>query len=561
MVKVHVKRGATKMPPQRRRVIITITSLVWSSLIIVNLASMPMKAYITETLPWDLSSSADFNRTFDSFDDMRTRTLAHLTQRFDRHMFAPSSLARDSSSYALRYTLDLPLNTSRCFGQLVRFPGVVFFGPGLTRFCCAFLAQNASMRFATMAAGTAFECQDARTLGVPFASMCLWITPSNESANRTWLDVHFGVVNYESDTFAYGKWTIRCLLVVYILQELWFRYYMSCTALFRALKRYGLNNTATDPVLDTYRLDLGDPTCILLSNPIVSAVFVVDIWYSVDYIVLAGVRVTQFDDMWQYVLGCLYGSRAVWCAYFGLRYLTYIVKRCHWERHFAPLDPGVLVIVVTLYCGPIFTYIGHSGLLELLQYLLTFVPASRVLESIEIAPLCLNLMVLIATLPLMYSLAYEWYSSRRQQSQYHDGRQLSREALYSHASFNDVKTRVVFACMDRIHAKSLTRDCRGGSIYYVYERHPHYQRFPLISHRGVDCFVTCLTEAGSTRYHLSLLCCLDRHAYKRATPLCQVHPCQSVFVLDCDGNDVACASTKDAPISLHGGIDASPWVL
>ncbi|CAK4533782.1 unnamed protein product, partial [Aphanomyces euteiches] len=78
-----------------------------------------------------------------------------------------------------------------------------------------------------------------------------------------------------------------------------------------------------------------------------------DIWCGAPYMIMAVLRVSQFHDLWQYALGCIYLSRTVWFAYVCMRGLSALVKWRRWERSFVPVDSGFLAISAYIYGGPL----------------------------------------------------------------------------------------------------------------------------------------------------------------------------------------------------------------
>ncbi|KAF0716989.1 hypothetical protein As57867_002548, partial [Aphanomyces stellatus] len=119
-------------------------SLFWSTLFLLNLALMPLKAYISETFPWNVPpTSPDFS--FTAFDETTVVMLQSLAS-------VHSPFARDAVAYSLQYTLELPndgvIDHDECIGHMLAFPGAALFGPGIRQFACAYLAHNASIRAA-----------------------------------------------------------------------------------------------------------------------------------------------------------------------------------------------------------------------------------------------------------------------------------------------------------------------------------------------------------------------------------------------------------------------------
>ncbi|KAG9407796.1 hypothetical protein AC1031_021036 [Aphanomyces cochlioides] len=61
----------------------------------------------------------------------------------------------------------------------------------------------------------------------------------------------------------------------------------------------------------------------------------------------------------------VWSTMRVWCGYFGMRFVSYVAKSRGWERHFAPIDPGMLGLGALVYGGPILSLIGNTSLMAM----------------------------------------------------------------------------------------------------------------------------------------------------------------------------------------------------
>ncbi|KAF0684719.1 Aste57867_23320 [Aphanomyces stellatus] len=469
-------------------------SVGWSLLFAFNLAVSPLKAYISETLPWHIIAPVATNATLWS-DDLNY-TLAILQVLYNPTTMPDSTqtFRRDDTTYVIRAALVLSTPLVECDATLLRFPGAVFYGPALRRAACAFLAQNSSSP-RTMTP----ICQHVYMLAVPVVNTCLWV----DGPSSTHFIVSFGAVNLESIPFAWCKLTWRCLLVGYILHLLWHSYYYHVWALGHNLTTVGLRNPSTAV---RYDLSVGDPTPLVLDHPFVSLVFVVDFYAGIDYVGLASIRVSQVADVGQFALGCLYGSRAVWFGYFTMRYATYLVKWKRWECHVTSVDPGVLALAAAFYAGPIYYMLANTPAVHLL-YLLWSLQPSGTLDrdaSIDVAAGCIATLALLGSLPCMYAVGAP-HVHRSQLVR-------SVSSLYAHPiEYNDLKIRLLW-WLPRLWTKPSQTPVRdtGGCLYRMYDHNPRYKNLPLLSHRAADCFVGCYDDNVLTsRVRLSLRQWLD----------------------------------------------------
>ncbi|CAK4717942.1 unnamed protein product [Aphanomyces euteiches] len=100
------------------------------------------------------------------------------------------------------------------------------------------------------------------------------------------------------------KFAYRCVLSLYVMRILWKHYYVHYIVLLSNLREFGIASKYT-----RYDIVVGDPAYSILSDPFMSFAMVVDIWWNIDYISLALMRVMQCQDFWLYMWGCMYLSR------------------------------------------------------------------------------------------------------------------------------------------------------------------------------------------------------------------------------------------------------------
>ncbi|OQS04378.1 hypothetical protein THRCLA_20901 [Thraustotheca clavata] len=78
-------------------------------------------------------------------------------------------------------------------------------------------------------------------------------------------------------------------------------------------------------VVSKYEIVVGDPTSIIQLNPMVSALFIIDFWMSVDFVSRVLLHIEQ--------LAYLYLSRTVWMAYGSLSVVSNLLKKMRRERY------------------------------------------------------------------------------------------------------------------------------------------------------------------------------------------------------------------------------------
>ncbi|RHY93510.1 hypothetical protein DYB37_011896 [Aphanomyces astaci] len=269
----------------------------------------------------------------------------------------------------------------------------IFYSLEKRQFVCDFVAANASSRLSMKL----HHCQKNRLFGVTVVDTCTWVQPDEAAPvnipDSTYYTVYHSGQVWGGRAMCWVKFTWRCALGVYILWLMWRVYYRHYGPLVRNLRAIGLDKQCHTYPVKEYVVDVGDPTWLILSHPIVVVGMTVDCIVGAAYLGVATIRVTQVTDVTEFAVGCLYGSRTVripthdtcvWAAYLTMRFITPLVKRHCWERHFEPLDPGVMALTASLYAGPLVFIVCNSPLLLLFQPLLTvFLPPEHHYDAVD----------------------------------------------------------------------------------------------------------------------------------------------------------------------------------
>ncbi|CAK4123313.1 unnamed protein product [Aphanomyces euteiches] len=359
-------------------------SLCYTGLFALKLASTPMLAYLTEPWPW---SVPQMNRVhFDSYDAFNNASFAYLQSIYNNKTMARDAVCRFDSatnSYVLRKRLNLPSTSvpSETFlSYLIQCPGMSNTTHPHTASICRRISNPRQPT--RRSSNRLFQCQTAYYFGLLSAHACVWLEPLPPETTETDLYfAYFGTNTLEGVRWSWFKMTFRCLLTIYILFVLWWRYCRHYRALFLGLRQVGMGEQYS-----RYQVIVGDPTYLILSDPFVSLVMIIDISFVPEYIAWSIFRVCQFQDILAFFLGCFYSSRFVWCGYLAMRCLSYLVHRRQWETKFTPIDPGILGIGAFLYGGPAMTLMGNTSIMVLFHFVWgILLPAERRDSGIESA--------------------------------------------------------------------------------------------------------------------------------------------------------------------------------
>ncbi|KAH9145263.1 hypothetical protein AeRB84_010821 [Aphanomyces euteiches] len=411
------------------------------------------------------------------------------------------SLRSTTITYVECRKLVLPVDvasTSWLSSYFIRFPGAVTYGLGIQTFVRELLSQDA----ATRRRNRLFQCQRNYYYGIVLSDSCVWLEPLLLDISSDIYTVYFGTFVWEGQLWSWLKLAFRSLLTLFILRVLWLRYCRHYLPLLQSLQEIGV-----DDQFCRYEAIVGDPMYLILSDPRVTTVMVIDILLTTPpYVAWSVLRVCQYRDLIAFCLGCLYLTRSVWCGYFAMRCVSYIAKVRRWEHKFAPIDPGVLGFVVFLYGGPIFSLLGNASLMAIFLLMWScFLPSSLALQAADFAPGVIIGIMLTGCLPVGLSLAFQnvtlsraglrafmveinrhWTRLAefvlRNQSLQRISTSIvpAREDLqltlnedngdehisqHRHRSFNDFKNRLLFALIQYYSAEP--REKTGGSLHYT----------------------------------------------------------------------------------------------
>ncbi|KAH9121298.1 hypothetical protein LEN26_010735 [Aphanomyces euteiches] len=340
MNKVHVSR------PYEPSVRFNRWSVAYNIVFVINLATTPFMAYMTEPLPGRVTQTS--LPEWSSFEEYTDFMAAFFQRLYNNQTIESPDIVcvRDTSSntFATRAFVEIPfgLPESHVSSFFLRLPGSAFYGAGVEKYMSAFLTANVSTR-------TAMKpwriCEHELLVGIQFGELCFWIDQvDSRSDNLPRYELWAAILSRETLQVCWFKFVFRSLVTMYVLIVLWRQYYRHYNVLVFNLRTLGLGSEFTH-----YHIVLGDPAYAILSDPYITLAMFIDIWYASPYMTIATLRVSQFQDVWTYVLCCIYLSRTVWCAYLCMRCLSAVIKWRRWEASFAPVDPGFLAISTYLY--------------------------------------------------------------------------------------------------------------------------------------------------------------------------------------------------------------------
>ncbi|EQC25627.1 hypothetical protein SDRG_16523 [Saprolegnia diclina VS20] len=501
---------AAKPPPRVKR---HRAALAISLIMLVNLLSMPFKAYLSEPWPWDVD--ANIPPSPSNFTVFNTSALARFQREYN-HSTLPHAatfyLDTAQSLQVLRTVLETsnkpPMSANDCPSRfLVGLPGSIYFGESMRSLVCAFAAADHKLTNWSQR-GT---CGHTRMLTINLGEACLWLVAGNDVLGRDTTSTY--TLYYVLRVYAYPEWLwlkllYRVFLTCYVLRLLWRRYYGPYLQLERILAVHGHRTDLKNAGAWRYVVVLGDPTALVLMNTNVALAFLLDIWISSDTLGVAILRSSQNQDIPLLLISFLYLSRVVWIAYAAICLVSRWLKRHGNEHRFAQVDPTLLAVLVSIY-GPLLTWLGSnvSFFLSTYSYLLECLLTDQD-EAIEVFLVAVFYMVLMGSMPLLYGFSVRHLRPRKVAP-------LSR-SFYASWRNNNAKNRLLFTAFGVHHRRKGHGDddddlvSLGGTLYSIFELNPKYQASPAICSRAADVFLLCYeNDVLQAKIRLSLLCSLD----------------------------------------------------
>ncbi|EQC38892.1 hypothetical protein SDRG_03850 [Saprolegnia diclina VS20] len=498
---------AAKKPPRFKR---HRTALAISLIMLTNLASLPLKAYLSEPWPWDIDPNIPtLPSNFTAFNTSALARYQRLYNRISLPLGATFGVNTTHSVHVLRMTVQTAntpaMSADDCHRHfLVGLPGSIYFGESMRSLLCEFAATDHN--------DTSWNhrgiCGHTRMLTINLGEACIWLVAGDDMLGRDTTGTY--TLYYVLRIYSYPEWLwlkllYRLCLTCYVLLLLWRRYYGPYVQLERVLAVHGHRTDLKNAGAWRYVVVLGDPTALVLMNSNVAVAFLLDIWISSDTLGVAILQSSQNQDIPLLLISFLYLSRVVWIAYAAICLVSRWLKRCGNEHRFSQVDPTLLAVVVSIY-GPLLTWLGSnvSFFLSTYSYLLECLLTDQD-KAIEVFPVAVFYMVLMGSMPLLYGFGAPYLRPRKVAP-------LSR-SFYTSWRNNNFKNRLLLAALG-VHRWRKDDDddlvSLGGTLYSILELNPKYQASPAICSRAADVFLLCYeNDVLQAKIRLSLMCSLD----------------------------------------------------
>ncbi|KAH9119572.1 hypothetical protein AeMF1_007807 [Aphanomyces euteiches] len=287
-------------------------SILYNVVFVLNLVTTPFTAYLGEPFPNSFGSR--HLPTWTTFDEFVNETTTYFKQFYNNQTMLHETSLRDvqNNTFVLRRDMTLPyeISPSDIIDYMIRMPASLFFSYGTRAYITNFLTSNSTKRNEMKPWQM---CQHNQLLTLTLSTSCVWLEEID--ANRYTFWVTFALSAFP--TIRWVKVIVRGLLTIYITYILWIRYYRHYSVLLSNLRQHGMAQNFV-----RYKIVIGDPAFSVLSDAVVSVAMVGDMFTSLPYVGLAHLQVTQFEDAWLYISGCMYLSRGVWYALLFMRIIS-----------------------------------------------------------------------------------------------------------------------------------------------------------------------------------------------------------------------------------------------
>ncbi|KAG9407546.1 hypothetical protein AC1031_002258 [Aphanomyces cochlioides] len=234
MNKVHDASGRVMADSHHRRVLWHKPMALLSFVIALNVASMPLKAYLSESFPWQVAQRTNWT-VYPSFEEYNSETSRILQAYYTKEYFAHKGkfyLDRSNATTLMHWSMSIPRNVSPTVlaSILIRLPGAFFDGDGLRNALTAFVLEISLCSSSSIAEPPVVysRCQHVRFVGLPLAEQCVWLVPDTAATIETasiQVAVYQTMLNWQNNVFLWAKLVFSLGLTAVVCRAMAWQYY------------------------------------------------------------------------------------------------------------------------------------------------------------------------------------------------------------------------------------------------------------------------------------------------------------------------------------------------
>ncbi|KAH9140698.1 hypothetical protein AeRB84_015088 [Aphanomyces euteiches] len=216
MLKEHEVRR-----PKAAHASCTFWSIAYNVIFVLNLASTPFMAYLTEPSPGAVGLSQP--PTWNTFDEYVNAMTAHFQHTYNDATLGPNQVSRRdeaTNSYGMRHEMTVPFEIpeDNTMEYILQMPASIFYGHGMRNYITAFLTSNNTYRRQLQPWQM---CQHDLILTMIVGDTCIWKYETGPNQYTIWEAASL----VETPESTWIKFVFRCLVSGYVMYVLWTRYY------------------------------------------------------------------------------------------------------------------------------------------------------------------------------------------------------------------------------------------------------------------------------------------------------------------------------------------------
>ncbi|KAF0734691.1 hypothetical protein Ae201684P_005132 [Aphanomyces euteiches] len=307
----------------RFAVVLSWPSLLLCSFIVFNLVGTPFLVHVFEKSPFDKSQRVALVTNLSSTEGNQSLSLLYASQL-----------------QFLYNTSTIPLGAIRLPQRIQaaqQGPGAVFFPPDAKQALFGYICDALSCE--KVARSWRFHVTT-----IPISTSVLWLVPGDDGLgmpDASWT-IYYAYIPHAYWPLSVAKFFFRVVVDIAIFVRILRAYVIPVWHLRANLKQHRFHDASTAV---RYTIELGDPSCLIASEPWFCIAFLIDIWATTEVIGQTCLRMCQSDDFQAYGLAILCLGRTVWCSFGTLVALNSLRKWRPNLRLGAPLNSTVLVFL------------------------------------------------------------------------------------------------------------------------------------------------------------------------------------------------------------------------
>ncbi|KAH9102233.1 hypothetical protein AeMF1_021147 [Aphanomyces euteiches] len=573
----------------RFAVVLSWPSLLLCSFIVFNLVGTPFLVHVFEKSPFDKSQRVALVTNLLSTEGNQSLSLLYASQL--QFLYNTSTIPLGAMYYRdaanMVDVMRTPVSPADCPNAsklLNKVLGAVYFPPDAKQALFGCICDALSCE--KVARSWRFHVTT-----IPISTSVLWLVPGDDGLgmpDASWT-IYYAYIPHAYWPLSVAKFFFRVVVDIAILVRILRAYVIPVWHLRANLKQHRFHDASTAV---RYTIELGDPSCLIASEPWFCIAFLIDIWATTEVIGQACLRMCQSDDFQAYGLAILCLGRTVWCSFGTLVALNSLRKWRPNLRLGAPLNSTVLVFLAYVVAALLpLAQSQWSAVVNIYTWLFALTATTDVegqTASLDNVIVMLVYLLSMCALPLVVGIISKWWHQSRLQgswsrsrigpvtcaksgptlfdlSDHREGRMLSRTRKIKpplhHSSrrstFMISRSKSTLESQSTFRSKAAPKGVftGDGKLADLFKLFPLVRAQATLSQRGVCCRVRGYDERNrlvdDARVHLVSLINMQQTAlFRTEDSQAAVGRLQLINV-----------EAARPQIVLQRGMSKSPWVI